>query len=162
VIEDRRLTFWLVGLLLQTKRKSCLECERRLDLQVAGFNRSTVFLIIWAYQSPSLTLSFIRPRRRVIAARSFSPSVSERLSSLKMRSLRPFTVCAIASRHFAEKPELYTNLMHYAQLAAGTALISGQKSVEVCQAYILLSLYPMPARRWEDDRCWIYLGLAIR
>lgn len=52
--------------------------------------------------------------------------------------------------------------MHYAQLAAGTALISGQKSVEVCQAYILLSLYPVPARRWEDDRSWLYLGMAIR
>jgi len=74
-----------------------------------------------------------------------------------------FTViCAIASRYFAEKPELYGDLMHYAQLAAGTALISGQKGVEVCQAYILLSLYPVPARRWEDGRSWLYLGLAIR
>lgn len=52
--------------------------------------------------------------------------------------------------------------MHYAQLAAGTALISGQKTVEVCQAYILLSLYPVPVRRWEDNRSWLYLGLAIR
>jgi hypothetical protein len=74
-----------------------------------------------------------------------------------------FTViCAIASRYYTEKPGLYADLMHYAQLAAGTALISGQKSIEVCQAYILLSLYPVPARRWEDDRGWLYLGMAIR
>lgn len=73
-----------------------------------------------------------------------------------------WTVCAIASRYFSEKPDLYDNLMHYAQLAAGTALIDGQKTVEVCQAYILLSLYPVPARRWEDSRSWLYLGLAIR
>ena len=52
--------------------------------------------------------------------------------------------------------------MHYAQLAAGTALINGTKNVEMCQAYILLSLYPVPARKWEDQRSWLYLGLAIR
>ncbi|OBZ72273.1 Protein priB [Grifola frondosa] len=74
-----------------------------------------------------------------------------------------FTViCAIASRHYASRPELHPQAMNCARLAAGTALIGGQKSVEVVQAYILLSLYPVPARNWEDDRCWIYLGLAIR
>ncbi|KAF7965459.1 hypothetical protein HWV62_43471 [Athelia sp. TMB] len=74
-----------------------------------------------------------------------------------------FTViCAIASRFYVERPDLYHDLMHYAQLAAGTALIGGHKSVEVCQAYILLSLYPVPARKWEDHRTWLYLGLAIR
>jgi hypothetical protein len=83
-------------------------------------------------------------------------------SLLRTALLMISSVCAIASRYFTEKPELYADLMHYAQLAAGTALISGQKSVEVCQAYILLSLYPVPARRWEDDRSWLYLGMAIR
>ncbi|KII89885.1 hypothetical protein PLICRDRAFT_108635 [Plicaturopsis crispa FD-325 SS-3] len=74
-----------------------------------------------------------------------------------------FTViCAIASRFYTERPELYHQIMKYAQLAAGTALISGQKSVDVCHAYILMCLYPVPARRWEEDRSWIYLGLAIR
>jgi hypothetical protein len=52
--------------------------------------------------------------------------------------------------------------MHYAQLAAGTALISGQKSVEVVHGYLLLALYPVPVKRWEEDRSWLYLGLAIR
>lgn len=52
--------------------------------------------------------------------------------------------------------------MNYARLAAGTALIGGPKTVELVYAYILLSLYPVPARRWEDDRGWIYLGMAIR
>ncbi|KAJ7104225.1 hypothetical protein B0H15DRAFT_1016609 [Mycena belliarum] len=71
-------------------------------------------------------------------------------------------VCAIASRFYTERPELYPQAMHFAQLAAGTALISGQKSVELCQGYILMSLYPVPARRWEEERGWLYLGLAIR
>lgn len=52
--------------------------------------------------------------------------------------------------------------MHYAQLAAGTALITGTKNVEMCSGYILLSLYPVPAKRWEDQRSWLYLGVAIR
>ncbi|CAA7267126.1 unnamed protein product [Cyclocybe aegerita] len=74
-----------------------------------------------------------------------------------------FTViCAIASRFYSERPGLYAQAMHFAQLAAGTALISGNKNVEMCQAYILLSLYPVPARKWEDQRSWLYLGLAIR
>ncbi|KAF5371848.1 hypothetical protein D9615_009547 [Tricholomella constricta] len=74
-----------------------------------------------------------------------------------------FTViCAIASRFYSERPELYSQVMQYAQQAAGMALISGHKNVEMCQAYILLSLYPVPAKRWEDQRSWLYLGLAIR
>ncbi|KAJ7707789.1 hypothetical protein B0H17DRAFT_1034038 [Mycena rosella] len=71
-------------------------------------------------------------------------------------------VCAIASRFYTERPELYAQAMHFAQLAAGTALISGHKCVELCQGYILMSLYPVPARRWEEERGWLYLGLAIR
>ncbi|KAJ7127063.1 hypothetical protein C8R44DRAFT_593328, partial [Mycena epipterygia] len=71
-------------------------------------------------------------------------------------------VCAIASRFYTERPDLYPQAMHFAQLAAGTALISGHKCVELCQGYILMSLYPVPARRWEEDRGWLYLGLAIR
>ncbi|KAJ7592760.1 hypothetical protein C8J56DRAFT_482308 [Mycena floridula] len=77
------------------------------------------------------------------------------------RSPFMFTViCAIASRFY--KPELYGVAMHYAQLAAGTALISGPKNVELVIGYILLSLYPVPSKRWEDERGWLYLGTAIR
>ncbi|KDQ57351.1 hypothetical protein JAAARDRAFT_35979 [Jaapia argillacea MUCL 33604] len=83
--------------------------------------------------------------------------------STYIRSPFLFTVvCAIASRYYTERPDLYPIAMNYARLAAGTALISGQKNIEMVQAYILLSLYPVPARRWEEDRGWIYLGLAIR
>ncbi|KAI0661577.1 hypothetical protein C8Q70DRAFT_664218 [Cubamyces menziesii] len=71
-------------------------------------------------------------------------------------------VCGIASRFYAERPSLHQQAMNCARLAAGSTLIGGQKSVETVQAYILLSLYPVPARKWEEDRCWVYLGLAIR
>lgn len=72
-------------------------------------------------------------------------------------------VCAISSRYYTEKrPELYSLAMHFARKAAASSLIEGAKSVELCQAYILMSVYSMPSRRWEDAREWLYLGLAIR
>ena len=52
--------------------------------------------------------------------------------------------------------------MNCARLAAGSTLIGGQKSVETVHAYILLSQYPVPARKWEESRCWVYIGLAMR
>lgn len=79
------------------------------------------------------------------------------------RSSFLFTViCAIASRFYTVRPGIYTQAMRCAQLAAGTALTSCPKNVELCQAFILLSLYPVPAKRWEDERGYLYLGVAIR
>ncbi|KAE9407827.1 hypothetical protein BT96DRAFT_85827 [Gymnopus androsaceus JB14] len=72
------------------------------------------------------------------------------------------TICAISSRFYDEKSALYVQAMNYAQLAAGTALIGGPKNIEMCTAYILLSLYPPPVKRWEESRGWTYLGVAIR
>jgi hypothetical protein len=81
---------------------------------------------------------------------------------MKNRTTQSLSVCAIASRYYTERPKLYSEAMHYAQLAAGASLISDPKSVEMCQGYILLSLYPVPAKRWDDDRSWLYLGVATR
>ena len=71
-------------------------------------------------------------------------------------------VCAVSSRYYKEKSEIYPIAMHFARHAAANALIDGWKSVELCQAYILLSTYGVPAKRWEEDRGWLYIGLAIR
>ncbi|KZT29605.1 hypothetical protein NEOLEDRAFT_1127315 [Neolentinus lepideus HHB14362 ss-1] len=80
-----------------------------------------------------------------------------------IRSPFLFTViCAIASRYYPERPDLYPAAMECVREAAGSALTKGQKNVEMVQAFILMSLYPVPARKWDDDRSWIYLGLAIR
>jgi hypothetical protein len=74
-----------------------------------------------------------------------------------------FTViCAISSRYYTEKSEIYPIAMHFAKHSAANALIDGWKSVELCQAYILMSIYAQPAKRWEEDRSWLYTGLAIR
>ncbi len=45
--------------------------------------------------------------------------------------------------------------MDSARHEAGIAFLVGQKRVEVVQAYYLLSLYPTPARRWEETRAWL-------
>lgn len=71
-------------------------------------------------------------------------------------------VCAVSSRYYREKSEIYPIAMHFARHAAANALIDGWKSVELCQAYILLNTYGVPAKRWEEDRSWLYIGLAIR
>ncbi|KAK2461096.1 hypothetical protein APHAL10511_006875 [Amanita phalloides] len=71
-------------------------------------------------------------------------------------------VCAISSRYDAKKSGIYPVAMHFAKHSAANALVDGWKSVELCQAYILMSIYAVPARRWEEDRSWLYTGLAIR
>lgn len=71
-------------------------------------------------------------------------------------------VCGVASRFYEPRPHLYQQLMQYGQLAAGTALISGTKNEEMSAAYLLMQLYPIPAKRWDEERSWIYLGVAIR
>jgi hypothetical protein len=52
--------------------------------------------------------------------------------------------------------------MEHALVAAGVTLSSGAKSVEIVYAYVLLALYPRPQRRWEDDRSYWYIGVAVR
>ena len=74
----------------------------------------------------------------------------------------PGTVCAISSRYYTEKSDIYPIAMHFAKHAAASSLLNGWKSVELSQAYLLMSLYGVPARRWEEDRNWLYTGLAIR
>ena len=89
---------------------------------------------------PSLTAPFLRPGK---------------LTSNDL-------VCAVSSRYYREKSGIYPIAMHFARHAAANALVDGWKSVELCQAYILLSTYGVPAKRWEEDRGWLYIGLAIR
>lgn len=52
--------------------------------------------------------------------------------------------------------------MEFAREAAGKALVDGVKSIDVCQAYVLLGVYPMPAKKWAKDRSWLFMGVGIR
>lgn len=52
--------------------------------------------------------------------------------------------------------------MQEAKTLCGLALVEWWKSVEIVQAFILLAVFPAPARRWDEDKTWMYLGCAIR
>ncbi|KAK7466977.1 hypothetical protein VKT23_004040 [Stygiomarasmius scandens] len=74
-----------------------------------------------------------------------------------------FTViCAVALRYYPSKRKLYHLAQDFARDAAGKALVEGSKSVDICQAYLLLAVYPIPKKRWTEDRSWILMGVAIR
>lgn len=115
------------------------------------------FRCLFLFSIPFYTL----PQRLSDAALSSSQLVS-RAPFLTIAIANYAPVCAISSRYHTERPELYSIAMHFARRAAASSLIEGAKSVELCQAYILMSVYSMPSRRWEDAREWLYLGLAIR
>ncbi len=53
--------------------------------------------------------------------------------------------------------------MHFAKYSAANALVLDEmKSVELCQAYVLMSIYAVPERSWDRDQTWLYTGMAIR
>ncbi|KAG6911479.1 hypothetical protein DXG01_014553 [Tephrocybe rancida] len=64
--------------------------------------------------------------------------------------------------YYEEKPTMYLMAMEFARDAAGRALIDGSKSVDVCQAYLLMAVYPVPKKKWAEDRSWLLMGVAIR
>ena len=75
---------------------------------------------------------------------------------------------AIASRYASslginlKKGNIYPDAMARARLVAAIAFVAHGKSVESCQAYILLTLYGNPIRAGEEDKAWQFSGLAIR
>ncbi|PPQ88004.1 hypothetical protein CVT25_001083 [Psilocybe cyanescens] len=54
-------------------------------------------------------------------------------------------VCAVASRYYEARPNLYSLAMEFARDCAGKGLVEGDRSVEVCQAYLILAVYPASA-----------------
>ncbi|KAF7373012.1 hypothetical protein MSAN_00508600 [Mycena sanguinolenta] len=71
-------------------------------------------------------------------------------------------VCAISSRYYADKSEIYPIAMHFAKRSAANALNEGWKTIELCQAYLLLSIYAVQMPNWEQDCSWLFTGVAIR
>lgn len=70
-------------------------------------------------------------------------------------------ICAVASKFYTKKPELYPKIMSAAhELGVGT-LRSSYKSVEVIQGFLLLSTWSQPSLRYEEDRSWMYSGIGM-
>jgi hypothetical protein len=71
-------------------------------------------------------------------------------------------VCAVTCRFHPEKADIYPIAMHFAKNECANALMHGWKSVGLAQAFMLLAMYHNPARRWEEERPYVYAGLALR
>lgn len=52
--------------------------------------------------------------------------------------------------------------MHYAKNECADALMHGPKSIGLAQAFMLLAMYHNPAKRFEEERAYLYAGLATR
>lgn len=73
------------------------------------------------------------------------------------------SVCSIASKFYTAKPDLHPRLTELAKRLAFSVPAKGYKSVEIVQAYLLLALWGCGAvERYEQDKTWILLGMAIR
>ncbi|KAJ3850230.1 fungal-specific transcription factor domain-containing protein [Lentinula lateritia] len=73
------------------------------------------------------------------------------------------TICAIASKFYLEKPELHPRLTELSKKLAFSVPAKGYKSVEIVQAYLLLTMWGVGAvERYEQDKTWLLLGMAIR
>ena len=85
---------------------------------------------------------------------------ADHVSFMTDRSSSP--VCAITSRYYPEKAEIYPIAMHFALNECANALMHGWKCIELSQAFMLLTMYAHPAKRWEEERSYLYGGLAMR
>lgn len=73
------------------------------------------------------------------------------------------TICAISSKFYQVRPELHGRLSDLAQKLAFSVPEKGYKSLEIIQAYLLLTLWGCGAvERYEYDKTWLLLGMAIR
>ncbi|KAH7876171.1 fungal-specific transcription factor domain-containing protein, partial [Lentinula edodes] len=64
---------------------------------------------------------------------------------------------------YLEKPELHPRLTELSKKLAFSVPAKGYKSVEIVQAYLLLTMWGVGAvERYEQDKTWLLLGMAIR
>lgn len=74
-----------------------------------------------------------------------------------------FTVIlATASRYYTRRPDLHKKCLRQATKEAFGCLERGFKSVEIVQAFLLLTMWGQPAQRFEEDKSWIFAGIAFR
>lgn len=45
---------------------------------------------------------------------------------------------------------------------AAASAVNGPKTVETCQAYMLLGIFSPPSRKFSDDRNYLFIGMALR
>ncbi|WFC94144.1 hypothetical protein MBRA1_000776 [Malassezia brasiliensis] len=71
-------------------------------------------------------------------------------------------VCSVASKFYMQRPDLYVQCLRKAIKMAFEVMSRGSKSPEIVQGFLLLTLYNQPTERYEEDRTWLFAGVAIR
>ncbi|KAL4401562.1 DNA-binding transcription factor [Malassezia pachydermatis] len=71
-------------------------------------------------------------------------------------------VCAVASKFYTRRRDLYVQCQRRAIKSAFDVMSRGHKSPEIVQGFLLLTLYNQPVERYEEDRTWLFAGVAIR
>ncbi|KAG9051178.1 hypothetical protein FS837_011293 [Tulasnella sp. UAMH 9824] len=115
----------------------------------------------------------ILPLRRLYIERQIQPEmltfvtkeeVVELFKILKANTkLSRSQVCAVSSKFYTARPDLHQRLNKIAKKLAFGVPEQGYKSVEIVQAYLILFLWGIgPVERFEQERTWTILGLAIR
>lgn len=71
-------------------------------------------------------------------------------------------VCTIASKFYSKRPDLHMQCLEVVRKCAYVIMSRGFKSVEIVQGFLLLSMWQTPAQRFEEDKTWMFSGVAIR
>ncbi|KLO17186.1 hypothetical protein SCHPADRAFT_175850 [Schizopora paradoxa] len=70
-------------------------------------------------------------------------------------------VCTCAARIDEHYFKIYPAFVEVARTCAGNALVQANKDVADCQAFLLCAVYQTPKKKWEDQRGWLYMGIAF-
>lgn len=106
------------------------------------------------FHTPSLVCS--RSPFLLTTSESWCVSSGERGSNF-------LQVSAISAKFYSPRPELHGKLTELSKKLAFSVPAQGYKSLEIVQAYLLLALWGTgPVERYEQDRTWMLLGMAIR
>ncbi|SOV05633.1 uncharacterized protein UDID_06361 [Ustilago sp. UG-2017a] len=71
-------------------------------------------------------------------------------------------VCTVASKFYEKRPDLHSKCQALTRKVAFDVVNRGFKSIEVVQGFLLMAMYAQPAERFEEDKTWMYSGIALR
>lgn len=71
-------------------------------------------------------------------------------------------VCTVAAKFYDRRPDLHAKCMALTRKVAFDVVNRGFKSIEIVQGFLLMAMYAQPAERFEEDKTWMYSGIALR
>ncbi|SPO27877.1 uncharacterized protein UTRI_05020 [Ustilago trichophora] len=71
-------------------------------------------------------------------------------------------VCTVASKFYERRPDLHAKCLALTRKVAFDVVNRGFKSIEIVQGFLLMAMYAQPAERFEEDKTWMYSGIALR